>query len=64
MQLRAIRVGYDNVRLRQPGDVFPWPDGQPIPSWAQDAALPFEPVKPDTGRHRAPYAVPTGTRIR
>ncbi len=43
MELRAIRIGYDNVKLRKPGECFDWPDDQPIPRWAQRASDPYSP---------------------
>lgn len=42
MQVRAIERGYDNIKLREPGEVFEWPDRLPMPTWAQNVSEPFD----------------------
>lgn len=51
MRVRAIKRGYDNIKLREPGEVFEWPDGKPAPSWTQDPAEPFD-QESETARQR------------
>jgi hypothetical protein len=51
MKLRAIERGYDNIKLREPGEVFDWPDHLPPPKWTQDTSLPYD-QEAETERQR------------
>jgi hypothetical protein len=51
MQLRAIERGYDNIKLREKGEIFEWPDDVPPPSWTQDPSLPVD-EEAETERQR------------
>lgn len=39
-KVRALRMGYDGRALRAPGAEFDWPDGAPVPAWAELADSP------------------------
>lgn len=52
VRVRATKEGYDNVAVRQPGDVFDMPKGAKG-SW-------FEPVEAASGKAQPPAANPAG----
>ena len=37
MQVKALRKGFDNVKLREEGERFEWP-GKKCPSWCEEVS--------------------------
>lgn len=50
MQVKALRKGFDNIKIREEGEQFNWP-GKDCPKWCEEVGKKAAPAK---GKGNAP----------